>query len=221
MAVIIELTVDATDFDLGQVTAFGDNVVIELERVVPTGGEVMPFFWVSGIDFDEFERTVRARELVQDLTPIANVNDRVLYHVSWGTSVSSLTRILIESEATILEATGTTPWMFRLRFSDHTYVRDFYTQCQESDIDIHVNRVYTLTEEDTNVYQFNITSHQHEALVTAVSAGYFKVPRGTTLREVADQLEISPQAASERVRRGADKVLRSVLLSGSGLPFSD
>ncbi|MFC7202768.1 helix-turn-helix domain-containing protein [Haloferax namakaokahaiae] len=221
MAVIIELTVDAADFDLGQVTAYGEKVAIELERVVPTGGEVMPFFWVSGIDFDEFEQTVRARELVEDLTPIAHIGDRVLYHVSWGSSVSSLTRILIESESTILEATGTTPWMFRLRFSDHTNVRKFYSQCQDSGIDIHVNRVYTLTDEDTNVYQFNITSHQHEALVAAISEGYFKVPRGTTLREVADQLEISPQAASERVRRGADKVLRSVLLSGSAMHYSD
>lgn len=221
MAVIIELTINAADFDLGQVTAVGDAVSIELERVVPTGGEVMPFFWVSGIDFDVFEETVRERELVEDLTAIARLSDRVLYHVSWGSSVSSLTKILLNSEATILEATGTMPWLFRLRFSDHRFVRAFYTRCQDAGIDINVERIYTLTDEDPSVYQFNITSHQHEALVTAVSEGYFKVPRGTTLREVATHLEISPQATSERVRRGADKVLRSVLLTSAGMPRSD
>ncbi|ELZ79240.1 DNA binding domain-containing protein [Haloferax gibbonsii ATCC 33959] len=196
------------------------GVHIELERVVPTGGEVMPFFWAQGTDFEAFEHAVRHDRLVDDLTAVARVADRVLYKVNWGETTSSLTRILTDSEATILEAHGNDPWMFRLRFNDHAALTDFHNLCQEEDIEFHVERIYTLAEGEPGVYNFDITDGQQEALVTAVSEGYFEVPRQTTLNEVADQLGISPQAASERVRRGADTVLRKVLLSQSAADLS-
>lgn len=46
----------------------------------------------------------------------------------------------------------------------------------------------------------------------AVEEGYFSVPRGTKLDEIADQLGITKQAASERVRRGTETVLRKSLI---------
>ncbi|MCO8267596.1 helix-turn-helix domain-containing protein [Haloferax sp. AB510] len=220
MAVIVELTIDSESFDLGRVTAVSNGVHIELERVVPTGGEVMPFFWARGTDFEAFERAVRDNSIVDELTAVARVENRVLYRVSWGGTTSSLTRILTDSEATILEAHGNDPWTFRLRFNDHAALTDFHNLCQEEEIEFHVERIYTLAEGEPGVYNFDITDEQQEALVTAVSEGYFEVPRQTTLSEVADRLGISPQAASERVRRGADTVLRKVLLSQSAADLS-
>ncbi|WP_396611534.1 helix-turn-helix domain-containing protein [Haloferax sp. S1W] len=215
MAVLAELTIDARSFDLGRVTAVEEGIHIDLERVVPTGGEVMPFFWASGADFEAFERSVRENHMVKELNAVARVQDKVLYHVHWGDTVSSLTNILIESHATILEAHGTDTWFFRLRFSDHTDLTEFHNRCQEEGIDFRVDRIYSLADEEPGVYSFDITAEQQEALVTAVEDGYFEVPRRTTLKEVAESLQISPQAASERVRRGANAVLRKVLLSRS------
>ncbi|KAB1187381.1 MULTISPECIES: helix-turn-helix domain-containing protein [Haloferax] len=215
MAVIAELTINSEDFDLGRVTSLAGGMHIELERVVPTGGDVMPFFWAKGSNFKRFEHAVRENRIVEELQAVAKVGDRVLYHVYWGDTVSSLTTILTESEATILEAHGNTPWTFRLRFNDHAGLTEFHNLCQEQNIDFHVERIYTLVEEETGVYTFDITPQQQEALVVAVSEGYFEVPRRTTLKEISNQLGISPQAASERIRRGADTVLRKVLLSRS------
>ncbi|NLV03480.1 helix-turn-helix domain-containing protein [Haloferax volcanii] len=220
MAVIVELTIDSESFDLGRVTAVSNGVHLELERVVPTGGEVMPFFWAHGTDFEAFERVVRDDRLVDDLAAVARIEDRVLYKVNWGESTSSLTRVLTDSEATILEARGNDPWLFRLRFNDHAALTEFHNRCQDEAIEFHVERIYTLAEGEPGVYNFDITDEQQEALVAAVSEGYFEVPRRTTLNEVADRLGISPQAASERVRRGADTVLRKVLLSQSAADLS-
>jgi predicted DNA binding protein len=215
MAVIVELTIKPEDFDLGRVTAVTDDMHIELERVVPTGGDVMPFFWARGSDFEQFEQAVRENRIVEQLQAVARVGDRVLYHVYWGETVSSLTTILTESQATILEAQGNSPWMFRLRFNDHAGLTEFHNLSHDAGIDFHVERIYTLTEEETGVYTFDITQQQQEALVAAVAGGYFEVPRQTTLKEIAEEIGISPQAASERIRRGADTVLRKVLLSRS------
>lgn len=53
---------------------------------------------------------------------------------------------------------------------------------------------------------------QREALILAVERGYFAVPRETKLEEIAEELGITRQAASERVRRGAETVLRKSLI---------
>lgn len=220
MAVTVELTIPSDEFDLGRVTKGDNDVHLELERLVPTGTEVMPFFWATGTEFDAFERNVRENELVENLVAVTRIDDKVLYHVTWGETVSSLTEILEKSNATILEAHGNDPWLFRLRFADHRGVRDFYNLCLEADMGIHVERLYSLDEEQDTVQSFRLTDEQQVALVTAVENGYFGVPRGTTLEKIAEELGISPQAASERVRRGADTVLRSVLLDRSARDFA-
>jgi predicted DNA binding protein len=219
MSVIAELTIPAGGFDLGRITQAAESVHIELERVVPVGGEAMPFFWASGTDFETFERNIRAEEIVESLTAIARTGDRVLYHVEWGDTVHSLTSILQDSNATILEAHGNDPWLFRLRFPDHRGLRDFHNRCMDDGIEFHVDRIYTLEEDQDATWSFDLTPEQQTALVSAVERGYFEVPRGVTLTEVAEELGISQQATSERVRRGANTVLRKVLLSRSAADF--
>lgn len=44
-----------------------------------------------------------------------------------------------------------------------------------------------------------------------MEAGYFSIPRETTLCEVADRLEISDVAASRRLRRGLSDLVTSAI----------
>lgn len=211
MAVVVELTIDADAFDLGRVTSVLDGVHVELERVVPTGRDVMPYFWAEAPDFEAFERAVRENDLVESLEAVSRVRDRVLYHVVWHETAASLTRILEESGATVLQATGNERWVFELRFRDHAGLREFHDSCQERGLDFHVDRIYALDRDAEAAFELGLTGEQHDALLAAVEHGYFEVPRGGTLADVADELGISQQAASERVRRGANAVLESVL----------
>ena len=215
MAVIIEITIEAEKFSLGKVTQLTPGVHVELERLVPTGNEVMPFFWAEGENLETFERRIRNENIVEELSAVTRVGDQVLYHVVWSGAATALTDILASVGATILEAKGNSPWTFKLRFQDHRGVRDFHNECQAAGIDFHVQRLYTLDEQQDARYSFGLTAEQQAALVTALERGYFHVPRDTTLEEIAAELDITPQAASERVRRGANTVLRSVLLEQS------
>ncbi|WP_224269732.1 helix-turn-helix domain-containing protein [Haloprofundus salinisoli] len=219
MVVVAELEIPADAFDLGRLSQVTEGIHIELERVVPTGNDgVMPFFWASGPDhgaFEAFESAVRGAEVVERLTAVARVDDRVLYHVVWADSAANLTEVLVSNEATILEAHGDDPWRFRLRFADHRGLREFHNYCLDHEIAFRVERIYTLDEEQDAKYNFDLTPEQQSALTLAVEHGYFSVPRGISLKEIAEELGISQQAASERVRRGAETVLQSVLLSRS------
>lgn len=49
--------------------------------------------------------------------------------------------------------------------------------------------------------------------VAAFDAGYFTVPRETTLTELADPLNKSPQAVLEQLRRGTGDLVKSTLIT--------
>jgi len=46
-----------------------------------------------------------------------------------------------------------------------------------------------------------LSEPQREALTLAVRRGYYDIPRGCTTAELADELGISDQAVTERLRR--------------------
>lgn len=52
---------------------------------------------------------------------------------------------------------------------------------------------------------------QDDLLRSAVQEGYFKVPRETTLVELANQYDISDQEASEQLRRQLDALAREAV----------
>ncbi|WP_262342904.1 helix-turn-helix domain-containing protein [Haloplanus rubicundus] len=215
MAVIAEFTIDSDQFILGQVLALDPDTHVEMERVVPASGRVMPYVWVQGGDLDAFEAAIRASEYVQGLTALDVVEDSALYRVEWDEQVESLIYGMAETNATILEAAGNEKWHFRIRFDDHSGMTGFHNYCTSHEIRFQLDRVYTLAEDQDGGYSFDLTKAQRSALVTAVQDGYFEVPRRTTLGAVGEKLGVTEQSVSENLRRGANKVLRKSLLSPS------
>lgn len=214
MSVVIEFTLATEEFAFGSTLATVEEMDIELEAIVPTGGRVVPYFWATGEDFEAFERHVLSDPDIGSITQLDQIDDTALYRGEWSHEVDGLLTGLVETEAVVLEVMTTKEgWHFRARFLNHDLLGEFYNFCTERDIPIHVERVYTLTEASRAGRIFELTPEQREAIVLAVQYGYFKVPRETTLTEIADELAISQQAASKRVRRGADKVLRGALLA--------
>ncbi|MFC7020859.1 MULTISPECIES: helix-turn-helix domain-containing protein [Haloarcula] len=221
MSVIAKFTIDSSEFILGRVLSMDAGTHVEMERVVPASRQVMPYVWVSGVDLDDFEKHVRADDSIKSLSGLDYVDGRGLYRVQWNEDVESLVYGMAQVNATILEASGNDRWRFRLRFDDHSGLADFHNYCTEHDISLTLERVYTLTDEQKGGYSFDLTDSQRKALTVAVENGYFEVPRGTTLGEIGAELGITEQTASENVRRGANKVLRKVLLERSANDLSE
>ncbi|WP_410767588.1 helix-turn-helix domain-containing protein [Haloferax sp. DFSO60] len=215
MTVIAEFTINSDEFILGQVLARHPNTNIEMERIVPASGRVMPYIWVHGADFTAFEAAVSQSPYVRDITALDVIGESALYRVNWEEDIQSLLYGMAETNATILEARGNDSWYFRIRFDDHSGLTQFHNFCMEHDITFKLNRVYTLSDEQQGGYLFDLTDAQRKALVTAVKDGYFEVPRRTTLGKIGAKLDITEQSTSENLRRGANNVLSKVLLASS------
>ena len=213
MSVILEFTIADDAFRLGEVLGAPSGMHLELERIVPTGSQVMPFVWATGDDHAAFERQGREHPQVREMLTLDRVGDRGRYRIEWEDPPSDLLATLAETDATVLEAEGEDVWRFRLRFPDHSYLTEFHNLCTERGLPIHVERTYTFSEEADQRHQYGLSRAQRTALVLALEEGYFETPSQVTLAELAEELSISRQALSKRIRRGNERILNTALLS--------
>lgn len=210
MSVIAELAVPVDDFPLGQALTADPEMQVELERIVPTGGGVLPFFWVWGGDVEQFVETVRSDPGIDRLTVLDHVDGGALVQAVW-TDDSGLIKGILASEMTLLEVRRQNDvWLFRLRSLDHDAVAGLQRYCADNDIDLRLNWIHTLAEFEAGE-QYGLTDGQRETLVAAFEAGYFDDPRGTTLDELAEEFDVSARAVSKRLRRGLRNLLSATL----------
>ncbi|ELZ08218.1 Bacterio-opsin activator HTH domain-containing protein [Halovivax asiaticus JCM 14624] len=212
MSVFLEFTIAKTAFTLGSVLAGSPPMSVELERIVPTGDSAMPFLWVTGDDFDAFERKVRGHEYVDDVIALDRVGDSTLYRVIWYETHNDLIRGITEADGTILEGRAQGRWHFRVRFPDHDSLSQFSDFCTDRDLPIEIVRTYTELEDAEGLVQYGLSDEQRDALLLGLRRGYFDTPSRTSLDDLADELEISQQATSDRIRRGTEQVLTEALL---------
>lgn len=207
MAVVIELSVPGTAFALGRIIPLGLSATIELDRIVPTGGRVCPYLWVETADHAQFREAVEDNDVVEEFRLVTMDGDTGLYHLDWSPERTGFLNCLQESDAAVLCATGTTDrWEFELRFDSHDHVRQFQEGCSEREIEISIDSVTSGTagESPTEL----LSPRQKETIALALERGYFDVPRQTTMVQLADELGISDQAVSARIRRGVKKLTK-------------
>ncbi|WP_123537335.1 helix-turn-helix domain-containing protein [Halosimplex salinum] len=216
MSVIAEISIPATEFELGRIMDVSGSGTVELESLVPTGERAVPFFWVYDADFAAFERTVSEAPSVAELVEIDTYDDRVLYTFEWSVENDAVFRSIRDVNAYILNATGAdTSWRFELRFPSHEAMSTFQEECAEEDIGFEVIRVYNPGKPDLGPW-FGLTERQREAIVLAVEEGYYDIPRDCTTVELADDLGISDQAVTERLRRAIVRLVTNTILTSPG-----
>jgi len=209
MTVIADITVPADAFELGRVLQDFPDVRVELERVVPLHETVIPLFWISGTDPTAIETALTENQHTESVSILTTTGDETLFEVHWSDHVDGIVKALIDTRANILEATGEAEvWDFRLRFEAHEQLSELNMALTESGIPVTLRHIYnpTLPKEATT-----LSEEQREALRVAYQRGFFEVPRGITLAELADELDISDSALSQRMRRGLSVAVKQVV----------
>lgn len=187
------------------------EIRIEIERVVATDEFVTPYFWMVGCDDAVFEAAVANDPTIEELRRLDSFEEGTLYRADWTERNDAFVFAYLEVGTTILEAKGEDgQWELRMRFDDREHLaqlRDFFS---ENGISFTLVELHALTH-PRSPGQYGLTEKQEEALVTAWDMNYFETPREVTLSEIADELGISEQAVSNRLRRGYDRLIANTL----------
>lgn len=216
MSTIVEITVPAADFELGRsLQPISQGARFELERMIPTGDRIIPYFWAHDADADALISSLNDDENILEASLLDEFNNQALFRITWPADVNGLVQTLNDHAATILEAVGTGErWEFQLRFPDDADISAFHADCNQADVRFELQRLYHPAEPETD--QSALTPTQRETLLTALEEGYFAIPRQITTEELAEQLDISDQALNERLRRGHTNILTSLLVADLG-----
>ena len=201
MSIIAEFRIPSADFELGRILNVEGVTSIELESLVPVGDATVPLFWVHNSTLDSFVETVQRHPAVNRASEVDVFDDRTLFTLDWDANLDHVFRGISEHGGQLLSALGTPDvWKFELRFPSHDYLNAFTSHCADAQISLDVTRVYNPTKPDVAPW-YGLTEPQREAIRLAVQWGYYDIPRGCTTKELADELGISDQAVTERLRR--------------------
>lgn len=212
MSVIAELSLPATEFQLGRILSTEGDTTITLETMVPMGGRSVPFFRLHGSAEDDFERRVRDHPSVSDLQIVNRHGDEVLCSLDWKMDEDGFLAITLEQGGHLLDATGDAEdWSFQIRFPTHGSFSEFQESCFEADIPLDVQKIYNPTKPDAGPW-YGLTNSQRDTLNYAVEMGYYSLPRRISTQDIASEFDVSDQAVTERLRRAIQTLVENSLL---------
>lgn len=160
------------------------------------------WFWAYNCDMAAFEDAMQRDETVAEVVSYTETDNHTLYRIHVGDDVEIVNYPMwIEVGAELIDGGYEDDWWYS---SVRLPNRDALTQVEEwfnsHEVQFELSGVYT--SESRRGIASHLTEEQREALRVAIDKGYFDVPRNGTLGDVASELDISTQAASERLRRG-------------------
>jgi predicted DNA binding protein len=201
MVVYAEIAVPASGFRIGR--AFGEfpDVVVEMDRIVPTVSAVIPFIWVEGAPAGEVVRATREHEAAEEITALHEEDGRTLYRVVWNRTFRDTVVSIAESDLAMLSGVGTAEeWRFQFRSETKAPLSAFVAELRDENVPATVVRL-TDDPPSPDGERARLTAAQFEALELAYREGYFEEPRATSLEALAVELGITRQAFGGRLRR--------------------
>jgi len=212
MAIVMEFTTPADEFPLGSVFENLPGVTVDLERLIPHETLIIPYFWVRGVQTDDIEAAFESHPGVTSIRMVDSVEDEYLMCAEWKQTYFGVLRALADANVVVLSGIGMKDeWRFEVRGEDRESIAAFREYCQHNDIPIEVTAVHAMLPIQGEGYE--LTEPQREALVLAYERGYFDTPREASLEEIADELGITQQSLSSRLRRGHRRLIGATLLS--------
>jgi predicted DNA binding protein len=208
MSAIAEFTLAPGKLSFAAALSAAPSVELDIEREYGAHS-AMPvvFCWARGEDLDAFEAALADDETVTDVNRLSAPDDRRLYRACLTGAAPVVTYdAWIELGGARLEMRYVGErWHTRMRFSDREALSTFRAFCDENDLDFRLNKLYD-TDPERGPPRDRLTACQRETLRLAHERGYFAIPRDVTLADLADELGVSNQAVSERLRRACARL---------------
>lgn len=210
MSIVAEFSIPAEAVPGGDTLSELPEATIQLERIVPSNHQVLPFFWVFDADSRTFLERLRSESEIADATVLAETDPGTLFHATW-TPEAEVINAIKRLQATIIEAEGTADgWWFQVRAENRERLAAFQRVFTDQGISVEVRRIYNFARMVESGRP--VTPEQREVLVAAYEQGYFDQPREVTQTELGDQFGISGRAISNRLLRGTKNLISSTLL---------
>ena len=212
MATLITATLPYAEFALSETLRTVPEATFECEKIVETAeGTVMPLVWAHAPDAEELETALAVDATVTEAQLLSAFDNERLYRIEWVDRIQLILEVLINKEATILDASADNEkWIFRILYPTDDGPNETMASCEDHGLTLDIVSIHEMEFGPTGRY--GLTEAQYEAMTMACEQGHYKVPQEVTLHDLADSLDISHQSLSERLRRGINALVTDTLL---------
>lgn len=214
MAAIVDIAVPTEAIGLGPIGTH-ESVEFDLEGVI---GDGSPLLLASGPSAAVVDDVLGRATAIGDAVRLTAYGEaRWLYQVSFESPLAEFRRAVTDAGGAVLEAASSEERLVvTLVFHRRDGVSRAHEHIESIGIPMDVRRVTDLEAVEEEHRSSPLTPTQYETLSTAHELGYFDVPRRVTLEELADELDVSHQALSERLRRSHETLVRTQLTEPGG-----
>nr|WP_272494377.1 helix-turn-helix domain-containing protein [Natronomonas aquatica] len=210
----MEFTSPTAEFPLGSIFENLPGVTVELERLIPHETHIIPYFWVRGAETEAIEAEFEPHAGTSNIRVVDSFEDEYLMRVEWDQAYVGILVALAKANVAVLSGIGTKDeWRFEVRGESQEAIAEFREYCQDQEIPITITAVHAMLPIHGESYE--LTETQREALLLAYERGYFDSPREASLKEIAEELGITQQSLSSRLRRGHRRLISATLISSS------
>ena len=205
--------VSTEGFALHKLSTHLDTATWESEEIACSKPDSM-LVWIAGSETETTDTVLDADPSVASQTLVSDGTERRLYRLEWAESagIMTLLEVLRDQGGMIRSATGTAgEWTLDFLFPNRNGLSDVFETCTASGMQIEITELRELDGDQRA--RLSLTHPQRKALRVAYDHGYFDIPREINLESLADELGISHQALSERLRRAHQALLNQTIFS--------
>jgi len=171
----------------------------------------MSFVSVSSSTPDRLDSAIKSDETTESAIALSQSKQRHLYQILWRTQIRIVLDVLLHTNGSLLWARGTDErWDLRFLFPEQESVSVICENWRNHGIDPSIQRVVGVSGK-LGFAEMELSQCQYDTLLTAYEMDYYDVPRAATIETVAEELQVSHQALSERLRRGHRNLIQATL----------
>ncbi|WP_411964770.1 helix-turn-helix domain-containing protein [Haloferax sp. YSMS24] len=179
---------------------------------VPVSGNPVPYFTVQGSDVDAVDTLLEEHARVEQYELVASSPEQCLYRCQWEIEDDGIIETIRTCDGIVQRMAGTSDgWVLSVFFPSNEHAAQFHDACLDRRIDIDVRRVERSRLDERQLPDYGLSEKQRRALQLAFERGYFETPKEASLADVADEIGISEQALSQRLRRGLNGLVETVI----------
>jgi predicted DNA binding protein len=169
------------------------------------------YFTVTCPDFETFHEHLETDTSVAEYTALRTRAGRRCYRIHFQREVRRLAPAVVE-EGVLVERLRNAEgkWEFRVFAPDRETLVEVIDYCKDRCRSFTLTQLFTGEESDV-ADGMGLTTAQRETLCLAQREGFFEVPRLISQAELAEELDVSTSAVSQRIRKGLDVILEDAL----------
>ncbi len=199
----------------GPFSAAHPTVRVEVLNRTELGSDVsVSDYWIGGHPAGVWAREIASYPDVLHIDSLAEVGDGCVYRITYRNPpiIYLYRRLKLPMQFPLRIQGGVIDWEVVARYSEFQEILE-HARAADPNVSI-----VSIRRRPLRSHLPVLTEAQHELLSQAMAAGYFAVPRGITLTELARRLDRSKSSISESIALIEKKLLESALRPSTLLP---